>query len=456
MNFLSIIIALVVTVVVGYFILKKYKPHVVLLVGGIVLLTLASLLHTGTFLEEKYLTGFWLFDIFEFIFRTIAKDASGIGLILMAVGGFAVYMEKIGASSAMVDLCIKPLRKLNAPYLVLALGYVVGQLLNLFIPSAVGLGVLLMATLYPVLIELGVSRLSATSVVVTASCLDLGPASGASIAAAEVSGLDAMPYFIRYQLPVGAVVILVIALTHFFVQRSGDRKMGHTAAMADDVRKKSDAPKIYAFLPLLPLVLLFVFSKLVVTSIKMNVVTAMLISITIAMIFELFRKKGQARDVFKSIQIFFNGMGEQFATVVTLIVAGEVFAAGLTAIGAIDIIIDSCSGAGFGAIPMTIVMVLVISGCAIFMGSAGAPFYAFIPLAATIAPSFGVPVVLMAMPMQLCSGIARSMSPISAVTLACVGRAEAEDVTSIDVVKRSFLPMLLGMIVMIIATFVMV
>lgn len=159
----SVITALAVTLVVGYLILKKYKPQTVLLCGGILLMVLASLFGTGEILADGATTGFWVFDIFEYIKDIFKADAAGTGLIIMAVGGFAIYMDKIGASAAMVSICIKPLKKLNAPYIVLALSYLVGQFLNIFIPSAAGLSILLMATLYPVLVELGVSRLSATA-----------------------------------------------------------------------------------------------------------------------------------------------------------------------------------------------------------------------------------------------------------------------------------------------------
>lgn len=447
----NIITALVVTVIVAYFILKKYKPHTVLFTGGIFLLVLASLFHTGVFLKEEFQTGFWFFDIFEFIKRTFATDTSGIGLIIMTVGGFAMFMEKIGASSAMVSLCVQPLRKLNAPYLVLALSYVIGQFLNIFIPSAAGLGVLLMATLYPVLVELGVSRLSAVALIGTTACLDLGPASGASNMAAQTAGLDATEYFVSYQMHIVGPVVVVIALLHFFVQRYFDQKMGftpesnHTADAA-----KEQAPKIYAILPLLPLILLLVFSKLVVSSIKMNVITAMLIGVATALIFELIRKKGQAKEVCKSIQVFFDGMGKQFATIVTLVVAGKIFAEGLIAIGAIDIIIEACKNSGFGPIPMTVIMVLIISVCSIIMGSGNAPFFAFAALAPTVATAFGVPTVMMVMPMQLSSGIARSMSPITSVIVAVSGSA---DQSPVDVVKRTCIPMTGGLIALLICNF---
>ncbi len=39
------------------------------------------------------------------------------------------------------------------------------------------------------------------------------------------------------------------------------------------------------------------------------------------------------------VQAFFDGMGTQFANVVTLVVAGEIFAKGLTTIGTVDAVI---------------------------------------------------------------------------------------------------------------------
>lgn len=450
----NVLTALIVTIVVGYYILKKYKPQTVLLAAGIFLMILASLFKTGEILPAESGTGFWLFDIFEYIKNVFAADAAGTGLIIMAVGGFAIYMDKIGASNAMVGICIKPLKKLNAPYLVLALSYVVGQFLNIFIPSAAGLSVLLMATLFPVLVELGVSRLSAAALIGTAACLDLGPASGASNMAAQTAGLEPMEYFVQYQLPVSFLVVITIAVLHYAVQKYFDKKMNFQAEAAQEKAKdnKQDVPKIYAILPLLPLIFLFVFSKLVISWISMHVITAMLLGVAIALVFELFRKKGDAKTVFKSIQYFFDGMGSQFATIVTLIVAGEIFAKGLQAIGAIDVIIESCKATGFGPVPMTIIMVLIITVCSIVMGSGNAPFYAFAALAPTVAAAFGIPVVLMVMPMQLASGIARSISPITSVIVAV---SEGANLFPIDVVKRTVIPMVGGLVVLMVANFML-
>lgn len=63
-------------------------------------------------------------------------------------------------------------------------------------------------------------------------------------------------------------------------------------------------------------------------------------------------------------------MSRQLAAVVALIAAGEVFAEALSAIGAIDIIFNTCKNLVCRSIPVIIVMVVIISRTA-FMGPAG-------------------------------------------------------------------------------------
>ena len=93
----------------------------------------------------------------------------------------------------------------------------------------------------------------------------------------------------------------------------------------------------------------------------MPVVIAMIISIFLAMTMELMRTR-QPKEVCKSIQVFFDGMGHLFATVVTLIVAGETFAFGLTKIGAIDLTIQGAQSSGVCVIGITLVMTVIVAG----------------------------------------------------------------------------------------------
>lgn len=366
--------------------------------------------------------------------------------MIMTVGGFAKYMDYIGASRSLVHLASKPLSLIRSPYLLLAVSYIIGQLLNIVIPSAAGLCVLLMATMYPVLVSLGVSRLSAAAVVATTPCLDLGPASGTAVFAAKTADLDVADYFVGEQIPIAVVTMAAISISHYFIQRYFDRKEGVEAKVlqvAPVQEGEQLPPSIYALLPMVPIILVLMFSKLCITSIKMPVVTAMIISVFLAMLMELIRTR-HPKEVCKSIQVFFDGMGHLFATVITLIVAGETFAFGLTKIGAIDLIIQGAQSSGFGAVGVTLIMTIIVAVAAIIMGSGNAPFYSFGALVPDIAKGLSMLPATMITPMQMASSIARSASPITAAVVAVAGVA---DVSPVDIVKRTAIPMGIALLV---------
>ena len=135
---LSLGIALLTTIVVAWLIVKRMKPQAVLFAGGFFLLAVAILMGVPL-LDAKKSTGLVWFDIFKFVEDTFSTRAAGIGLMIMTVGGFAKYMDYIGASRSLVHLASKPLSLIRSPYLLLAVSYIIGQLLNIVIPSAAGL-----------------------------------------------------------------------------------------------------------------------------------------------------------------------------------------------------------------------------------------------------------------------------------------------------------------------------
>ncbi|GAL04554.1 anaerobic C4-dicarboxylate transporter DcuC [Photobacterium aphoticum] len=437
------IFSLVVIFSVGTLIYKKFNPQTTLLLGGLLMMAAAIISNTGNPLPESASSGNAWLDMFTFIKVTTSKTVAGLGLIIMAVGGFAKYMDHIGASRALVNIALKPLGYFKSPYLVMAMGYIIGQLLNIFIPSASGLGLLLMVTLYPILVRLGVSKMSAVAVIATTACLDLGPASGNANLAAKTADLLVTEYFFDYQLPVAVATMITIAVLHFFVQQWFDRR--DTNAGHVDIQEEEEVinpPKLYALLPMIPLSLIMAFSPMIFPAVKIDVVTAMFISIAVAMICE--GKRHGARNVFKDIFVYFDSMGKQFARVVTLVIAGQVFAHGMKVTGLLDSVIDFAISASISPSLMIIMMVLIITLAAILMGSGNAPFFSFAAMVPDIANKVGINAVAMLMPMQLASGIARSMSPITGAIVAVAGVA---DVSPFELVKRTAIPMIGALIV---------
>ncbi|OOF46215.1 C4-dicarboxylate transporter DcuC [Rodentibacter trehalosifermentans] len=441
-------IALPIVIIAGYLIVKKYNTQAILFLAGLLMIIIGALAgHTEFLPKGTKPSGALAVDFFLVIKSVSSSSLANIGLIIMATGGFAKYMGHIGAANALVQIAIKPLSYIKKPYFLLGLTYIIGQALNIFIPSAVGLAMLLLISLYPILTSIGCTPASVAAVLATSACLDLGPASGASNKAAEVIGIDAAGYFIQHQLPVAIATVFTIAVLHIVTQRFFD-KQDAQKDMSSDSRltvKENNAPKvpkIFAILPILPLVLLLTFSKFAVTSIKIDTVTAMFISLVIAMLFDwIYTRDG--KKVAESLKIYLQGMGDLFAGVVSLIIAAQVFVIGLENIGFINSLMTLSNQLGLSASLMMIFLVIIIGIVTLLSGSGNAAFFSLSGLAPAAATNLGVSTAMFAMPMQLAAGIFRSFSPVSGVVLACAGVA---NIPPLELVKRTAIPMIGGLI----------
>lgn len=445
----GVILALIVTAITGYLIVTKAKPQVTLLAAGLVLMVLGSLLGEGTIMPEGKGSGFLILDMFGKIKDIFSSRAGGLGLSIMAVGGYAKYMDLMGASRAMVHLLSHPLKMIKSPYIVLSCTYVIGEIMAQFITSASGLGMLLMVSLFPTLICTGVSRLSAVAVIGTTMAVEWGIMETNSIFAAEVAGMPISAYYAQFQVPVGCIVVLSIAVAHFFVQRYFDQRMEKEADYEVQQEAVEMPPLYYAILPVMPLLLLLGF--LFGADKEVNLVIIMLISVAITVIFQILHSRNLYAS-FEEVNAFFQGMGLQFANVITLIVAGETFAHGLVTIGAVSKAIHAAESTGFGGVGVMIMMVIVIASCAIVMGSGNAPFFSFANLIPDVAGKLGISAALMVLPMHFATSIARGMSPITAVIVVTSGIA---GVSPFQVIKRTCIPLLVGLVVNVAASIIL-
>lgn len=165
---IQVLIALLVIVVVARLILKGYRAEPVLFIAGLVLMICTALTGWGSVLPKGVAsTGISFLDPFEVMRDLFSTRAADLGLMIMALMGFAHYMDHIGANEAVVRVVTKPLRALRSPYVLLFFSYLLASLLQLAIPSATGLAVLLMGTMFPIMLGLGLSAASAAGVIAT-------------------------------------------------------------------------------------------------------------------------------------------------------------------------------------------------------------------------------------------------------------------------------------------------
>ena len=445
-------IAVAVTIVAGWALIKRYQTHMVLLFAGLVLLLCAAGLTDASFLPKGVKpSGFFLFDIFNTLKSIATKQSAGIGFLIMTAGGFAAYMDRIGAARALVDIAVKPLSMLKAPYLVLVGGYLVGQILVMVIPSAAGLAMLLLVALFPILKAVGTSAASAAAVIGTSAGMTFAPTAGTANLAAKVANLDPIIYLVQYQLVLAIPTLIVVCIAHYFVQRHYDRKNDDVYSEAAEV-KASDAPAAPKVCDLpgpadRPSHHLLEARRHVHQARH-----------DLRALHGLGRRRHRRdhphevrQKVCKDAMAMFQSMGKMFAGIVALIICAEFFATGLKVSGLIDALINSAQGIGAGMGVMTLILTAIVSAVTFLTGSGVGAYSSFASLAPDVAAGLGGSVAALVTPMQFASGMLRAMSPVAGVIIAVAGAA---GISPMAVVRRTWIPMIAGMFTTIIANMI--
>lgn len=448
----GVFIVLISVAVICWLIVKKFYPAWSLFVVGIVTIAIVAAISGDPVATGKKATGFIGFDILGIFGGLLQSRAGGLGMNIMIIGGFGYYMNKIGATSALVHVCTRPMSLINSPYIIMVLGYVVGQCLNVVLGSAVGLAILMMVTVYPLMLSAGVSRQAACASVVMTGGFGISPLGANNMVASKLTGIHVMNIFVDYQLVIAPVTLIIVCIVHYFVQQYLDKKdlasgritqADFIAKDLSDADKSEKAPGFYAIFPLVPLVFLFIFSPLVYKGIKLDIINAVMASMVITFVIDCAVRR-DIKTSFAYIKTFFEGMGEIFSSTVVLIVCAETFAAGLTRSGGIQTLIEAASNLGSGYLIVYTIMFLIVGLCTFVMGSGNAAFFSFAPMIPGICQTVGGNAQWMLTGMQLSSGCIRSMSPIAGCVIAAAGLA---DISPFEIVRRSALPMLTAFVV---------
>jgi len=444
---MDLIIGLIAIVLVAYYIVKGYSATGVLMFGGLVLLFISVLMGHSILPEGVKSTGSTYFDILEYVKYLLGNRGGGLGLMIMVLCGFSVYMTHLGANDVVVKLVSKPLKNIRSPYILMVFAYFLACLMSFAVSSATGLGVLLMATLFPVMVNVGISRGAAAAICASPISIILSPTSGDVVLSAEISKIPLGEFAFGTALPVSIFAILGIAVAHFFWQRYLDKKEGVQVERinADDI--KTTAPNYYAILPLLPIIGVLIFDGKWGLP-NLHIVTVMVLCFIITATVD-FLRSFNAKQTFDNLIVAYRGMADAFAGVVMLLVAAGVFAQSLSTIGFITNLIDSAQSFGGSAFFMMLVLAVITILATMATGSGNAAFYAFAELIPKLATQMGVNPAFLTIPMLQASNLGRGLSPVSGVVVAVSGMGK---ISPFEIVKRMSVPMLVGFICVIIGT----
>lgn len=424
--------------------MKRYQPQPILIGMGILMMYIAyegSWIHA--ILDESQSTGVLIFDAMDIVRITTSENVVSLGLMIMTCAGYAKYMEHIGAGTRLAHTFIKPLYRLNRPYIVLALMFLLNMGLSICVPNPLSLALLMMVTIYPVLLRLGVSPVGAAAVIATGHLMDVGPGAVSTLLIAKTLNIPVPNYFVGYQLRLYFLVAVVTAVAHFLWQRYRDCLDGPMdIGDCESIPEAPIGPKIYMIFPLLPLCFILGFSQYGLPGVKMNVTLAMMLAFGLALLAELIRHRN-LRTVLKSTTVFFEGMGNQFSYAVTLIIGGQVFAQGLVSLGLIDSLVSALQTLSLNSVGLTSVMGSGMLGLSMVTGSNVAPLFTLVPLVPDIVSNLGLDPITTMLGMQNGASLGLFLSPISPVM---VGVAGVAHIKSVDLLKRTSIPVLVALI----------
>ena len=421
-TYLSILLGVAALIAAGGFIIKGYNAKGVLFSIGITLMAIAYAMGNAI---TKTPGGDPVADISNHIYGLFENRGGALGMIIMILIGFSAYMSHVGANDVVIRVLYKPLRHVRSPYVLLVGGFILSALMSFAIHSATALGVFLMATLFPIMVRLGISVPSAAAICASTTLVNLAPTAADVILAAEKANADLITFSFKTIMPMSIVALFFVAIAHFFWQRYCDRREGLTQGAAQALETaeaaalKSDAPLYYFILPFLPIIGLFIYNGERMPEIKLGGLVVLTILIT-ALI--EFLRSMDARKTYDGLEVCYRGMAEGFSGVVVLLVAAGIFAHGLA----------------------TITLVVAVAA-----GSGNAAFFAFVELAPRLAEQMNLNPGYLIAPMMQVSNTGRVISPVSGVMVAVSGAAK---ISPLLLVKRNAVPALVAVVVIVVYT----
>lgn len=438
---MEILFTILIMAVVAYAIMKKMYPTLVLLVVGIIVMFAVTIITQTSVLGDSSLGNIYI-DVIESVRLKFISVFSGQGIVLIPVFGYAAYMMHIGASKKLAKILIKPFAKVKSPYFLVGVAVVIAGFLRIAVPAQTGLISLLMVTIYPVLVESGMSKVSAGSACVLGTTFDWGPAdTTTALVLTNTTQMTASEYFVSYQLPIYSIGLVVSAILLCIINKWMDKKSGFVLGsdiITTEKEQEEKLPWFYGLLPILPLVFLILFSDVVFSSLSISAFGAVLIAFFITLILEMIRKRSIVK-VFDGSKELFKGFGQCYGTMIVLVSAAGVFGDALTAVGGFSKISTWMNQASFPAI----IFILLICGLSIFMtfftASTVPATTAFSPLIVGIASSAGWAAEAVMLPVGFAMGMARAFSPISAPNIFA---SEFLGVNVMELIKRNLIPMI--------------
>lgn len=371
-------------------------------------------------------------------YNQFAKSMTTGNLIqsICSAMGFAFLVSYTKCDIHLVQLLTRPMKSLGL--FLIPCCTLLTAVINAAIPSAAGCAAAVGATLIPLMIRSGITPAGAGAAVLTGTYgSNFNPGGAHQVMISGMAGMEPMELVIENSITygtlslVGAIMITVVEFVLKDHKGSGD--LGNI--QTDTTGGISKVNILYAIAPMVPLVILLL-GNTYVPAIKMGVAQAMLIGVTYTMIVT----RINPQNAFKE---FFNGAGKGYGNVLGIIISAGVFAAGLREAGVVDALIEALKQANEYA---RVGGALGTWAMAVLMGSGDAATFAFNEAVTPHAAEFGMTISELGNTVMCAAQLGRTMSPIAGVVILLAGMSQ---VSPIDLVKRTAVPMITAWFILI-------
>lgn len=427
-------------VLFAVFLLKKgFNSTYVFFFLGLILAVIAECVTQTSVATNS--SGVLAFDIFEAVKEQLAATFGSVGLSMLPIFGYSAYMNKIGASDIMGRIFSTPVNKAKNPYFVAVfVAIIVCGIMRIAIVSAFAIMALLFSTLYPAMLKAGLSKKTAISAIFLGTCFDWGPA---DFVIAQVLGganqTDIAGYFLEASVYVMPIALAAVALVSGFIMKWWDEREGYVMGSDAPENAAESASVIsswYMILPLLPLILVIIFSKVFFSNISISVLTAVLISLIVSLVIELIRR-GDIKARIEDMGEWLKAMGEGFGNLLLMVAAIQFFAGMLAKIGGFTYLMELVMRTGVSGWLLVFLIGVLVMILAVLMGDATAVTAVLAGQIYTVATAVGIPFYAAILPVQTVNSF-RCLSIGTGVhTQYCAKHA---DCTPLDILRRCSVP----------------
>ncbi len=337
--------------------------------------------------------------------------------------GFAYVLRLTECDRHLTHLLITPLR--HSKWLLIPGGIITAYIVNMAIVSQSSTAAIVGTVLLPLLLSVGIAPVIAGAVLLLGSSMGgelFNPGAVEIVKLAELTG-EPVATLVAKVLPINLLASVTTLIVFCILTAS---KLGVLLRLTTSLQSpvpatpvpNSESPKpfrlnlIKAFVPLLPMALLFIVPALVqlpkeFSNNSVLIAAAMLVAVIAAFL--------TTPSVAPSISaVFFEGAGYAYSNIISIVIVATIFTEGIKANGLIELLTSTLANRAILAKFASIILPFTL---ALLTGSGNASAIAVMNVLVPIADTINLSPVKIGALVSVAAQLGRTMSPVAAVVI---------------------------------------